>query len=209
MVLRAVSLLALFPLVAGRTNYFVDESNGSDDNKGTKNKPFRSLSKATSVLDAGDALYLREGSYKLNDTVSIAGLDASASSATTLISGYGDEQVSLDGTVDLTDTLEWTLSAGSETIWVASVPTGLRPLQLFVDDAMMVLSRFPNAFWGNKTVREIPVPTVSCVNCSLLAPRLRSLKPLWLYRTLRTPAPTTLAPVKQHWWTREGWRRAE
>lgn len=44
------------------TTYYVS-STGSDNNSGTKSKPFKSLMKAQSAASAGDTVYIREGTY--------------------------------------------------------------------------------------------------------------------------------------------------
>ena len=48
--------------------YYV-ATDGSDNNAGTKAKPFASLNKANTVVHAGDTVWVRGGIYDLRDTV--------------------------------------------------------------------------------------------------------------------------------------------
>lgn len=59
-------------LSAQALTYYVDPLNGSDSNTGTIDKPFQSLSKSLSVLDANiGTIYLRGGLYSINVKVSL------------------------------------------------------------------------------------------------------------------------------------------
>ena len=57
-----VAMLSL-PTAAQATTYYVDGQNGVDTNSGSAAAPFRSLSRATSVLGPGDSLIVTSGSY--------------------------------------------------------------------------------------------------------------------------------------------------
>lgn len=62
-------LIVLFSLpacsnqAAGSNRIFYVAPNGSDSNSGTREKPWRTISKATYSLVPGDTVYIREGSY--------------------------------------------------------------------------------------------------------------------------------------------------
>jgi hypothetical protein len=61
--------LALFfsVLIVGNleaATYYIDGSNGSDSNPGTITSPWTTISKANSILKAGDTVYIRGGTYE-------------------------------------------------------------------------------------------------------------------------------------------------
>jgi hypothetical protein len=45
--------------------------NGNDDNDGSEGKPFETIEKAISVVQAGEAIYVRGGTYNLINTIAI------------------------------------------------------------------------------------------------------------------------------------------
>jgi hypothetical protein len=51
------------PLATNATTYYVNSINGSDANKGTENKPFKTLTHALTVAQAGDMVHLAAGVY--------------------------------------------------------------------------------------------------------------------------------------------------
>ena len=50
-------------------SYYVDGENAaaSDDNSGTEERPWKSLYKAATVLEAGDVVYVKQGTYEVED----------------------------------------------------------------------------------------------------------------------------------------------
>lgn len=72
--------------------YFV-AANGSDSNSGTMQQPFATFNRAAGLLQPGDALYARGGTYY--QTVYVAASGSSASPIT--ISAYNGENVVIDG----------------------------------------------------------------------------------------------------------------
>ena len=49
---------------ARAADYWVDQKTGGDDGAGTAEKPFKTLSKGVSVLQAGDTLTVKGGVYR-------------------------------------------------------------------------------------------------------------------------------------------------
>ena len=75
----------------GQTYYVA--TNGDDSNPGTEAQPFRTISKGTSVLQAGDTLYVRAGTYHEKVVISNSG---TANNPIT-ISAYPGETPVIDG----------------------------------------------------------------------------------------------------------------
>jgi hypothetical protein len=57
-------LAATIPTTYHPARTFYTSSDGSDHNPGTRERPFRSIAKAVSMLAAGDLLYIRQGEYR-------------------------------------------------------------------------------------------------------------------------------------------------
>lgn len=51
--------------------YYVSASGGSDSNSGTEAAPWATVQKAASVLTAGDTVYIKNGTYALNNHSSV------------------------------------------------------------------------------------------------------------------------------------------
>ena len=63
-VLLILSCISIWLSLSGSTYYISPD--GNDSNPGTINQPFYSLSKAWTVVSAGDLVYMRGGTYKYN-----------------------------------------------------------------------------------------------------------------------------------------------
>ena len=84
--------------VYGPTTYYVDSANGNDVNNGTSlNTPFETFEKALSVIQGGDTIYLRGGTYVLGaERPNLTSNQSGSESAYTQISAYGNEKVVID-----------------------------------------------------------------------------------------------------------------
>jgi hypothetical protein len=134
--------LALLAGNALADDYFV-ATNGSDADAGSLESPFRTISKAVSVMKPGDITYVRAGRY--HERVVLNGLQGSDDRPYT-IRAYEDEPVTLDGSVAVE--AEWTRQAGG--IYRASIE---RPVwQLFVDGRSMSSARWPNGNWDDGSI---------------------------------------------------------
>ena len=73
--------------------YFVDADNGADDQPGSEDSPWATINHAMKQLEAGDTLYLREGSYFENVYCAVAGTEEQPIT----IRAYPGERVVIDG----------------------------------------------------------------------------------------------------------------
>lgn len=116
--------------------YFV-ATNGVDSNLGTIGAPFKTLTRGTLGLVAGDTLYIRGGVYRevLQPTTS------GTAATPILITAYSNEVVTITGADVVTN---W--SVYSNNIYQASVNWDLGDTrnQIFVDGEMMHQARYPN-----------------------------------------------------------------
>ncbi|HBR94332.1 MAG TPA: hypothetical protein DEA90_09235 [Opitutae bacterium] len=110
---------------------------GDDRNAGTSpEQPFALIQRAVDVMRPGDTCYIRAGVYR--ETIDLAG-KAGLSGQPITLTNYMAEQVILDGTVQIDSA--WTLDEGE--VYKTTLPQNVT--QLFVDDELMTLARFPNA----------------------------------------------------------------
>ncbi len=121
-----------------KKEFFVSP-NGNDENDGSIEKPFLSISKAIKQITLGATLYLREGTY--HEEVIIEALKGSKNDPI-VIRPFMEEKVIIDGTIELKD-LKWTKHSEYANVWQTKVPQDI--WQLFVDDRMMINARWPNA----------------------------------------------------------------
>ena len=132
----------LFVLQASAKEYYVSPK-GKDANKGTLEKPFKTISKAASKMRAGDVCFIREGVYhevvKLKET-------NGTSSKPYVFKAYNNEQVVLDGSINLE--VSWKKYEGA--IYKAKLKTPV--WQLFVDGMSMTSARWPNGNWNDGSV---------------------------------------------------------
>jgi hypothetical protein len=94
------------PRVSGRT-FFVAPS-GSDGGSGTVARPFRTFAKALSVLQPGDALYARGGTY--NEQVKATNITSGTPTRRILVRNYPGERPVIDGELWLAYPSYWTVS---------------------------------------------------------------------------------------------------
>lgn len=130
-------------------NYYV-ATNGVDSNPGTLNQPFQTIQKAASIMVAGDAAYVRAGTYRETVTPARSGTQM----APITFQPYNGESVTISG-ADLIPASAWSLSSGN--IWQAPVSWDLGEgnNQVFLDGKMMIEARWPN------TTLDISHPTVA------------------------------------------------
>lgn len=73
--------------------YYVSTS-GSDSNPGTASAPFKTIGKGASVLQAGDTLYVRSGTYLLNHSLNIT-RSGTAAKPITLMTAPGEPSLAI------------------------------------------------------------------------------------------------------------------
>jgi hypothetical protein len=85
-------------------NYYVATS-GNDNNPGTDALPFRTIQKAVSLLQAGDTVYIKAGTY--TETISIYGPGSPSGTASNYITvrNYGNDEVIIDGGCSLANNI--------------------------------------------------------------------------------------------------------
>ena len=138
--------------------YYVSVQDGSDDNPGSKSKPFKSLAAAQKAVRSHSlsnrpaiTVYLREGLY-FQSTDWILSFEDSGQgpSASVTYQAYNNEKVVISGGTLLN--LNW---QASQTMWHASVPQGIKFNSLFVykeqtkNNTRLIRARWPN---GNPLV---------------------------------------------------------
>jgi len=107
---------------------------GSDDDRGTKQRPLRSLRKAADVMRPGDTCYVRAGAYRETVKLTRSGEDAKP----IRFAAHPGELVTLSGTQPIE--AQWSVHKGS--IYRARVELDFD--QLFMDGNMMIEARWPN-----------------------------------------------------------------
>ncbi|WP_162025884.1 MULTISPECIES: LamG domain-containing protein [unclassified Lentimonas] len=169
---------SLFVGIYAQANTYVSTS-GSDSNPGTLAAPFATIQHAVNQSVPGDSVLIRGGSY--HEAVDLSGI-AGTAARPIKITNYQSEEVVLDGRVEIETA--WTLEtrnsvnlpAGNDTpsanipgignVYVTTLPNSVGDItQLFVDDEVMTLARFPNALafsdevWGNEKYLFKSAPT--------------------------------------------------
>ncbi len=118
-------------------DYYVSPE-GSDENAGTINNPFRTIQKGVDVAIAGDVVHILPGIYKETVTLKRSG---TSGSPITIIAEPGT--VLIDGTETIMST--WTQHIGN--IYKTSVSGTVE--QIFLDSTMLVEARWPNMNFPN------------------------------------------------------------
>jgi len=122
----------------GGAIYFVAPT-GSDQSPGSRERPFRTLAKAISVLNPGDTLTLRAGRY--HEALDIAELRGTEDRPIT-ISGCEGEEAVLDGSEALDTIAAGPWTKRDDGIWQRKLT---KPAwQLWMDGKMLTLARWPN-----------------------------------------------------------------
>ncbi|MGJ8672886.1 Ig-like domain-containing protein [Rubritalea sp.] len=121
---------------------FYVAANGNDSNSGSVGQPLASIQQAIDNSGPGSTIYLRGGNY--HQEVDLSGVAGIAGHPIT-ITPYNGETVTFDGTKPITT--NWTLDEGN--VYKTTLTEDVT--QLFVDDQIMTLARFPNALvWSDE-----------------------------------------------------------
>jgi hypothetical protein len=122
--------------------YFVSP-NGSDENSGTINRPFKTVQKCADLVQPGETCWLRKGIYREEVRPKISG----TAEAPIIFAAYQNEDVTISGT-ELVD--DWTVFRDAIFQTDVTLPidsysdTGFFANQIFVNGEMMPEARFPN-----------------------------------------------------------------
>ncbi|MDW7692185.1 T9SS type A sorting domain-containing protein [Flammeovirgaceae bacterium SG7u.111] len=130
-----VFLLAFAFFQANAANYYVAKD-GSDSNDGSKAAPFLTISKAASLMVAGDTCFVKAGTYR--EVLSPA--NAGQAGSPIVFTNYADDSVVISAT-EVLDT--WSISSGN--IYQADYAMGLgRQNMIFCNGKPMDWARWPN-----------------------------------------------------------------
>ena len=128
------------------TNLFVSLK-GDDHNPGTIERPLRSLTSAQASVRAlrkrsagAISVYLRQGTYYLDQTITFTDADSGEQQAPVLYAPYPGERVVISGGARLNP--QW--RPYRDGIFQAEVPPGTKTDQLFVNGQRQILARYPN-----------------------------------------------------------------
>ncbi|MBR4059833.1 MAG: FIVAR domain-containing protein, partial [Lachnospiraceae bacterium] len=92
--------------VKGEIAIYVDDANGSDDNKGTLEAPFKTIQKALSCVETlqtseepfkGIVVYLKGGTYNTTESINITSAHSGKDQIPVIISAYDNEEVVISG----------------------------------------------------------------------------------------------------------------
>lgn len=118
---------------------------GDDTHRGTIEKPFASLQKALDVArtkkDKNITVYLRAGTYYLENPVIFGPEDSRTENAGLTLAAYENEKVIISGAIKLPP-LKW--EKYKDGILKTSVPRGIIFDQLFVNGQLQHQARYPN-----------------------------------------------------------------
>ncbi len=147
--IATVALLSVSCSTESGTSYYVAPS-GSDNNSGTIDDPFRTISKASAVMVAGDECVIREGVYR----EIIVPLQSGSEGKPITYRNYKDEKVSIDAADTV---LGWTVHKGD--IYKAKVRNVKHALpsewqSLYYNDTVVDEARWPNNEDDNKYTFE-------------------------------------------------------
>ena len=172
-VLTLPCLLALTPSAAWGTTYFVDANNPNarDTNPGTESQPFKTIGKATPLLQAGDTLLIRAGVYRESVTLSKSG---TASNPITIMAYPGDEGKAIINAAE--PAMQWRKCTGPDDCagnphWSHIYYTDVAGLvaahpdrtfavrQVFQHGELLPRSRYPDTGWSYPTTIVDPNTT--------------------------------------------------
>jgi len=129
------------------TNWFVAPTGSGDI--GSQAAPFGSIQTAFNKAEPGDTIFLRAGRYH-ESTVVTAGKSGSAGSPITL-TNFEDEKVIIDGSQSLADLggISWQTLPENNNIFKTTINKDI--WQLWVDNKMAIVARWPNVTVGHPT----------------------------------------------------------
>lgn len=142
----SIVFFAVFLLpVAGNAqiNLYVS-AKGSDDNPGTKSKPFASISRAVvAAREIRGAVFIRlyGGTYYLKQPIAFTAADSRKDGEPLTLTNAADGEAVISGAAVLNG-LNWT--AYKNGIWQAKISTELVFDQLFVNGQLQRMARYPN-----------------------------------------------------------------
>ncbi len=131
--------------------------NGSDENPGTKDKPFKTLTQARNAIRKNHEIkretcfiFMREGTHYLEESLAFNSEDSGTKECPVEYSAYENEKVIISGGQKLS--LDWEKCVGLSNkegrqrkgICVAKTPSGMSIDQLFINGECQRMARYPN-----------------------------------------------------------------
>ncbi len=175
---------ALLILILARsveaTTYFV-ATNGLDSNSGTSiASPFLTISKAAGLVNAGDVVNIRGGTYREMVTLSRSGTLA----APITFQNYSNELATVNG-ADVVANNSWAVYNGKVWNTTISWTMGVGMDQVFVDGQAMNIARWPNSSLDLShpmvsSVNSVSIPDVSNAVVTLYDPNLTQSANFWV-----------------------------
>lgn len=115
---------------------FIDANKGNDNNAGTFDNPIQSLTRAqelirekTNEMDKDLYVYLRGGTYLLDETITFTSADSGKNGHNVIWSAFNNEEVIISGGTSISN---WTKVDDEKNIWQASAK-GLESRDLYVN----------------------------------------------------------------------------
>ncbi len=139
---KTILFFALLFLTVGlsATDYYVAKD-GNDTNDGSENAPFLTISKAASLMVAGDACFIKEGVYR----EILRPANGGTAAAPIIFRAFGEDKVTISATEPITN---WTAVEGS--VFKANIDMDLgRQTMLYFDGEAMDYARWPNNLDGD------------------------------------------------------------
>jgi parallel beta-helix repeat protein len=174
--------LMLSPFPAAATTYYVDANHPSarDTNPGTEALPFKTISKATGLVNAGDTVFVKAGIYR--ETVILSRNGTQAKPITVAARAGHEGKVIINAAEPLANWRKCTGPAdcAGNPFWehiyytevaglVQSHPESTFAVrQVFQHGKLLPRSRYPDTGWGFPT--SMPDPTKSFVDTSVARP---------------------------------------
>ena len=122
--------------------YFISPQ-GSDNNPGTINRPFKTVQKCAEVVQAGETCWLREGIYRETIKPAVSGTNKEPIT----FAAYKNETATISGTelIERWDVYRNSIFRTKVTLPISNYSdTGFLANQVFVNGEMMPEARFPN-----------------------------------------------------------------
>ncbi|MEL6843664.1 MAG: right-handed parallel beta-helix repeat-containing protein, partial [Bacteroidota bacterium] len=148
---RAILLLGVMSLCLSTfgTNYFVAKT-GNDSNPGTEALPFLTISKASSVLQAGDSCFIKSGIYRER----LAPANDGTPGNPIVFAAFGGEEVTVSATEEITS---WTLYQNDIYQTPASMTLAGQNM-LYYEGKAMDLAQWPNNTDNSRfVINTVPV----------------------------------------------------
>ena len=133
-----------FLLSCSNESIYYVSLNGNDQNSGSEQQPFATISKALEAASSKKGqvnIIMRGGTYYLTEPVIFTGVDSRTEKSPLLIKAASDEKVVISGAVKL-DNLKW--QAYSNGIMQTSIADDVVFDQLFVNGQLQHMARYPN-----------------------------------------------------------------